>query len=137
MAQYQLNLKNLQELDNGKCAAAFNHAIRSIVADINDRPADRAKRKAVLTVMATPILHRESAVLENVNIQFRIEAKTPVRQTSEYPMKPTNDGLLLFQSESPFDPNQMGLPYEPAAESVNGDGEDDSAEGDEPEVESI
>jgi hypothetical protein len=112
MPQHQLTLITIGSLDNGKIVAAVDHELRQIVRDIVDRPGDRAKRKVQLVIEAVPILDRESGALDTIGLRFRISSATPVRQSVEYPMLPTNSGRLLFQEHSPTNPRQTELPYE-------------------------
>lgn len=111
MSQMQFNLKNLQELDNGKVMAMVNHSLRQIVADISDRPADKAKRKMVMEVVMTPRNDKERGVNDGANVTFIIKTLVPVRQTLEYPMLADRDHRLYFQPHSPDDPRQADLPY--------------------------
>lgn len=124
----QLNLTNLVDLDNGKVVAAFNHALRQILADISDRPGDRTKRKAVLTVIATPRIDKDLSVLDGSDIQFQVKAQIPVRQSKPYPMLLTADNTAMFQPESPDNPRQAALPYTTNVDRSTGEviGDDDA-----------
>jgi hypothetical protein len=113
MPQMQMTLDNLRELHGGRAALAFDHALKQIVSDIIDRPGEKSKRKVVFTVEGTPILDKTTAVLDNVGIQIKVVTGIPTRQTQVYPMKVTGDGVLLFQSNSPNDPDQHDLPFIP------------------------
>ena len=131
MPPVQLTLRNLHELDNGKCSTAVNHAIRQIMADIADRPADKAKRKVHFSIVATPRLSKDTGVLDGVDTQFIIKTSIPVRQTSVYPMNLDRDHIPNFQRHSPHDPNQNDLPWkEPQGEINKETGEVVGAEAD-------
>lgn len=111
MPELQLTLKNIQDLDRGKAALTFNHAVRAAIRDVTDRPGDKSKRRVLMQVNFTPKLDKTTGVLDTVLVQFQVVTKIPVQQTLEYPMLPAADGVLHFQSESPMDPRQPSLPF--------------------------
>lgn len=111
MPQKQLAIANLQDLDGGRAASEFNYALQQIVTDVIERSGDRSRRKVILTVDAEPIIDKATGALDNISVQFQIQTRIPHRQTRQYPMLPTRDGLLLFQTGSPLDPRQNDLPY--------------------------
>lgn len=112
MAEHRLTLEVLCKLDMGKVAHAVDHELKQVVRDIIDRPGDKAKRKVVLMIEATPTLDKDTAQLDTIGVRFKVKSSTPERQSMEYPMLPTNSGGLLFQELSPMDPRQTELPYE-------------------------
>lgn len=107
--QKQFNLSNLSELDGGKANVAITHAIRQIVADINDRPGDKANRKVTIEIIGRPVLADDTAVLDTVNIQIKVKTSVPIRQTREYPMLASKENFLMFSPESPNDPRQQSM----------------------------
>jgi hypothetical protein len=109
--ELQLTLKNIQDLDGGKAALTFNHAVRAAIRDLTDRPGDKSKRRVLMQVNLTPKLDRTTGALDTVLVQFQVVTKIPVQQTLEYPMLPAGDGVLHFQPESPLDPRQPGLDF--------------------------
>lgn len=106
----QLTIANLQELDRGKVALAVNQAIRQCVRDIEERPFDKTKRKVQLVIEASPILEKNTGVLDTVGIEFQVQAKLPVQRSTTYPMLARDDGVLTFQPHSPKDPRQTSFP---------------------------
>ena len=126
----QFNLTNLADLDNGKANLAINHALKQIVNDIRERPADKAKRKVVLTVEMAPTLDPHTAVLDTIGVQLKIKTSVPVRQTISYPMLATQDDTLRFVPGSPLDPRQqvLNFPESQEAPTAEEDDEDDVQE---------
>lgn len=114
----QFNMNNLNDLDQGKAHTAIQHAIAQAVRDVWDRPAEKAKRKVVVTYEFTPGLDPDTAALDVVNMQIKIKTGIPDRHTIGYPMLPTQEGALLFEPGSPMNPRQGTLPF-------NRDQEDD------------
>ncbi len=110
MPRMKLSLNALKDLDLGKASLAFTHLLRKVVDDINDRPGCRAKRIIKMDCFITPVLDKDSACLDTCDVQFIFDHKLPKLQSIEYSMIPTRDGALLFESLSPDDPRQPGLP---------------------------
>lgn len=123
----QFNLTNLAELDNGKGNLAINHALKQIVNDIRERPADKAKRKVILNIEMVPVLDPNTAVLDTVGVQIKIKTSVPVRQTMMYPMLATGDDTLRFVPGSPLDPRQQAFEFQPE-ETVAEEDEDDEVQ---------
>lgn len=126
--QLPLTLQNLEMLDQGKIAVAFNQALRAARMDIQDRPGDPAKRKVVFTVEMEPKLEKETAQLDLIDHRFHVETKLPKRSTVAYPIQPAGEGDGYFRPESPNDPRQFDLytgPQTPSddAAPAAGDGE--------------
>ncbi len=121
----QFNLTNLAELDNGKANLAINHALKQIVNDVRERPADKAKRKVILNIEMVPVLDPQTAVLDMVGVQIKIKTSVPVRQTMTYPMLATGDDTLRFMPGSPLDPRQQVLEFPGSQEVSTADDEDE------------
>lgn len=122
--QQALRIDTLAQLDGAKIVAAVDHELRQCVRDINDRPGDKAARVVNMQIRLVPVLDKQTGVLDSVHVQFRINSKTPIRQSAEYPMLGTNEGALLFQPHSPTDPRQRELPFQPGAGPAGAGGED-------------
>lgn len=106
----QMNFSNIADIDKGKVALVLNHALRQIFRDCQDRPGDKGKRKVVFTITATPVVDKDTNAHESTDLKFSVDARLPIRVSSDYPMVPAQDGTLLFQPHSPKDPRQMPLP---------------------------
>lgn len=110
MGEFQFNVSNLQEVDNGKAALMINHELRNAVRDVTGRPNDKTARRVHVLFEIAPILDRDSGSLDTVGVTVKATTKLPNRQTASYPMIAARDGTLKFQSSSPFDPRQRELP---------------------------
>jgi hypothetical protein len=117
----QFTLSSIRDIDRGKIELAINHALKQCVLDIEDRPGDKAKRKVTIQIEMTPQLDKNLAVLDTVAVQFRVATAIPVRQSSIYPMLPSDDGVVMFQPDSMFDPRQSTFAFPtPPASSLRG-----------------
>lgn len=130
-----LTLTSIGDIDRGRVALAFNHALRMATLDVQDRPADKAKRKVQLTVELTPELDKDSGVLDTIGTEFVIKTTVPVRRSASYPMLPTNDGKQIFRPASPFDPRQEAFAFADLPPGMNpATGEVDDDEGEEARI---
>jgi hypothetical protein len=115
----QLNYRNIALVDQGKVEMAMNHAIKSAIRDVIDRPADKGKRTASLKITMTPELDEDTAVLDTIGFQFAIALTVPTRRNAApYPMLPHADGTVTFQPASPKDPRQQNMFVEDEAGSL-------------------
>lgn len=122
-----LVLANIQDIDRGRVALAFNQALQIATQDCINRPGDKGARKIQLTVELKPQLDKETSALDTISTEFVIKTTVPVRRSAAYPMLPLNDGKMVFQPGSPFDPRQStfnfaGSEHQPAE---SDDDEDD------------
>ncbi len=111
MAKQQLSLATLQQVDNGKINAAFDHELKRIIEDCHDRPAMDKPRKLVLEVSVTPNQSTDSdqVYCSSVAMQIRVDAKIPGRRTKVYTMETKPSGTAFFNADAPEDPNQMTI----------------------------
>jgi len=121
MARRMLSLAELKNLDLGKVEAAFRVELGKIVADLCDRPEDPTKRTLSLKLSLWP----EDVVAgatETVSVVFTLESRIPKRTTRVHNMRVSGDKCLVFNSESPDNPDQRTLdelvepPESPGAE---------------------
>jgi len=112
MARRIFSLGEMINLDMGKIDAAFRMEMQRAVEDILDRPEDDADR----TVMLKMKLRPEDVAQGNVDtvcVGFELDLKLPKKSTRAYSMRVcktrSHAASLLFNSESPDDPNQMTL----------------------------
>jgi hypothetical protein len=130
-----MTLQAIGEIDKGRVALAFNHAMRLVGKDIGDRPGDPTKRKVIFTVELRPVIDKDTGALDEVENEFTVAVSVPKRRSAPYPMVLTDDGRQLFQPGSPFDPRQDTFSFvaAPPPEGVNpdtgeiaGDADDDN-----------
>lgn len=106
-----LTLQTIGDLDRGKVALAFNHALRVATLDVLDRPADKTARKVTLTVELRPKLDKHSAALDVIENEFIIKTTVPNQRSASYPMVADQEGRQIFKPGSPFDPRQGAFPF--------------------------
>jgi hypothetical protein len=105
MGLKQFDLAAIAEIDAGRIAVAFNHALRRCESDCLDRPGLKTRRTVTLTVALEPVLEGAGG-LDSVNTSFSVAEKCPKRDSTAYNMKLTRDGLA-FNELSPEDVDQM------------------------------
>ena len=110
MSLIQLSLETLKDLDGGRPALAFQHAVESAVLDCKDRPMDDRVRKITLEFNLKPV-PEESDVpgvycLANVEGDFKIKTAWPNRQTKTYSFGLNRQGKLFFSEASPDNVDQ-------------------------------
>ena len=112
MARKMFSMAELINLDMGKIDAAFRIEQTRAVEDIMDRPEDDGERVITLKMRMKP----EDVVqghVDTVSVGFDLDLKVPKKTTRAYSMRviktKSNPAGLLFNSESPDDPNQFTL----------------------------
>ena len=125
----QLNFRNIALLDNGKIELVMNHALRSVIADVQARPADKGARSVMLKITARPSLDETTAALDTIAVTCEVSTKTPTRRNARpYKVLPMRDGTAVFQPQSPDDPRQQPL-FRPVADTPPIDTTEDAAPG--------
>ena len=111
MNQETFNLANLPKVDFGKVSAAFDHELKSLVKDCDDRPLDDKARTLTLKVSLKPQADTtgNSAICDSIAVEFEVQGKIPVRRTKVYVMKPKQDGSLAFHPDLADDPDGSTL----------------------------
>lgn len=106
MAQAELDLESLGELDSGNAKLIINAALREAVADLDDRGRDGKERQAVITVR----MRQSDAGLAVVHVEAH--AKVPARRTGgTIGMLAHQNGRsrVHFQKFDPRDPAQRTI----------------------------
>lgn len=104
----ELNLANMDELDDGRVAAAFQKNVKDAVLDCIDRPTDKNPRVVTLELKLTPVPTSDGAVveLEGADGSFKVKLKVPERKSKTYNFRTNKKGQLAFSSESPENADQ-------------------------------
>jgi hypothetical protein len=103
----KLSMQTIQEVDDGRIAAAFNIALERAIADLDDRGADKKTRKIALTVTLKPVV--QEGQVEEIEADFQVITKTPALQSRTYRMQPRGGKSLLFNAAAPENANQGTL----------------------------
>lgn len=100
-----LDLAAINEMDNGRYAAAFNHELEQVINDCYNRPGDGAARKVALVFTVKP-KEFNSGLCESVTTGLEIKSSLPSRKKTGMVMKITDERHVVFNDESFDDPNQ-------------------------------
>lgn len=103
-----MNLTNLEQLDDGRVAAAFIREIKRVADDMMDRPGDANKRTVALEFTLTPVVD-DAGSCDGARGEFQIKSKVPNRKSKTYGFDVRKNGVLAFSVESPTDPDQTTL----------------------------
>ena len=108
MSVLQFTLKNLEDLDGGKGAVAFEQHVRRAALDCMDRPGDKAARKVVLEVTLIPVMEA-GGDCTTVDAQIKVSSAVPKHQTKPYSFGLRRGGMLVFNPDSVDNVNQTTL----------------------------
>lgn len=98
-----LELKTLEDLDDGRPVRAFMAELKRAIADCMDRPGDKNAREVTLQMKLKPTVDEEGNC-ERVQAEFHTKCKVPIRKTRPYSFecRKAKDGpMLVFSSTSP------------------------------------
>jgi hypothetical protein len=113
MPQKKLSLETLGDLDHGAAGAIINREIAIAVDDTDDRGDDGLSRKVVILLT----LKKQKNGL--VHTKVETTAQVPKRATNETvsALRRQADGksTILFQEDSPDNPEQETLPFDAAS----------------------
>jgi hypothetical protein len=111
MGKQALSLSSLEKIDNGKINAAFDHELKRVIEDCNDRPGMNKPRKLVLELILLPNCgtDKDQLYCESVSAQIRVEGKIPGRKTKVYTLETKPSGSAFFNADAPENPNQMTI----------------------------
>lgn len=104
----QLTLASLNVLDHGVVAKAFQKHLDRLVKDMQDRPADKTKRKLTIEFTFAPVMD-EDRELESVRSEVEFKSKVPVMRSREMSFGVKRTGQLYFAPDSPDNPDQRSL----------------------------
>lgn len=99
MPLVELNLKSLDELDEGRVATAFVHELKRVVLDCMDRPGDKSARNVSLVFKLTPVIADDGSC-ESANGEFAIHSSTPKRKSKTYNFAVNKKGHLGYSQHS-------------------------------------
>lgn len=105
MPMVELSLSSMQELDDGRVAAAFIAELKRVVLDCIDRPGDSSARKVQLLFTLTPVI-ADDGTCESAFGEFKIKSAVPDRKTKGYSFNVNKKGHLIYSSTSPDNVDQ-------------------------------
>jgi len=118
----ELTLQNIEALDFGKAARAFQLALRRAVDDCNDRPADNRARKITFQLELKPVKEIEGNCISCAGARgtFQVRCKIPDYQTEEVDFGVKSNGIIYFSEESPKDHRQSTMAFDEGDEDNRG-----------------
>ena len=111
MSLMRFSLESMKELDGGKALEQFQEAVRRIVRDCIERPADKRKRVATLQLVPVPVPTIEGNTIDcdGTKGAFQCKVTLPQWETSPVDFGVQQSGDLIFNPDSPRDHKQMTL----------------------------
>lgn len=111
MPKQVLKLSTLGEIDSGTVGVEFRNALKTISADLSQRPHLEKYRELNLKIKTKPIVNKQSSAggLDEVEFDWEIQTKVPAVGGKELRLSPQADGTLSFHSDLPNDPNDETL----------------------------
>jgi len=95
----QFTLDNLNDLDGGKAALAFEHHVRRAALDCMDRPGDDKARTVTLQVSLKPVMEPGGDCVE-VEAQIHAKSTVPPHKTKPYSFGLRKNGVLVFNPDA-------------------------------------
>ena len=113
-------MEQLAQIDGGRIGVLFQHHLRRIVGDLEDRPANRTPRKMEIVLEFTPDSAADDGLLDGAKMDVQIRTKVPVHRSKVLDFG-VRDGELRFNETSPDDHRVRDLPGmdEPQTEETN------------------
>lgn len=87
---------NLAKIDQGRVAAALDDALKQVLADCDDRPTLKAKRKVTLKIEIVPVADQSGQNLADIETKFVVgEPTIPVRESRVYQFQAAKHGDIV------------------------------------------
>jgi len=107
MALKQLVLKNLDKINGGIIAAAFDKEVQRMALDCEDRPGDKTARTVTLVVKMVPVLVQRDC--ERLKTTVHVKSASPEYKTGEIDCGLRREGMVTFNPDSEDNVNQGTL----------------------------
>jgi len=105
-------LKNLHLLGDGDLERDFEVTLASLVKDCTARPSIEKLREVKLVVQLKPKVNQDGTC-DDVIVSVQVASKALAKQVSPYVMRATVNGGLKYSPDSPTNPDQASLDYDP------------------------
>ena len=102
-------LKTIGLLDFGIIDEAFTKDLQRVVQDCLERPMDGKPRKVSIVFSIAPEKKPDMRDCDSVTVECEVTSTVPKKRTQVYTMTPTVGGQLLFNPDTPEDPDQATL----------------------------
>lgn len=107
----KFGLAALAKIDGERIAIAFEQALRRVVQDCEDRPAEKTERKLSLTLSVKPRLDPDG-MCDDCDVQMSVTDSVPKRKSKIYNMAMKKGGHLLFNDDSLDNVEQETMDFE-------------------------
>jgi hypothetical protein len=105
MPKQVLSLHTIKDIDFGLVAAAFDLEMQRVVKDLQDRPMDGKKRKVAIIFTIASLDERG----DSIGVEAQVKSAIPDRVTRPYEMRTQQDGRIVFNPETPENPEQTTI----------------------------
>ena len=104
----QMTIGSLEELDDGRMAAAFLLHLKRLIQDCHDRPTEKKPRKLLMEMTLKPVIESDGGIVEceGANTDFKFRSKIPDHCSKTYSLRTNKNGQASFSSESPDNADQ-------------------------------
>jgi len=107
----ELTLSTIKDLDP-RIETVVSQDIKRAIRDCKERPEEGKPRKVMLQIKITPVF--EDGMCDDVNFQFFVDGKNPVRRTRLYRCGVKKQSFMpFFSPDNPEDISQPGFFQEP------------------------
>lgn len=105
---YALTSGTLAKLDGGRAGVALDSALRQAVKDCLDRPGDERARKVTMEFQVTPVMELidNQVSCEGAKGVYKVRVKVPDRESGLLDFGVRNNGMLVFNENSPANHRQ-------------------------------
>ena len=108
MAVKQLKLQTLADFNGGKVAAAFDHHVKRVIEDCDDRPGETKARKITLEVEVVPRILQDGAATD-CEITAKVKSTVPAHIAAPVVCQIRRGGIAAFNDLSEDNPHQRTL----------------------------
>jgi len=112
MTMHVLTLAELNKLDGGVVALAFEQAMERAIADCEDRPGEEKPRKVNLQCELVPVRDGETGGLDTIAFVYQVKDTVPTRKSRVFNGAVRVTGgqrRLVYSDESPGNVHQRSI----------------------------
>lgn len=106
MALMKLDLSTLHEFDNGRLKAAFERAMKTVIADCRDRGALDKTRKVVIEFAVWPSQPDHTGEVDTLAMEYQVKATIPALSRDSLSLGIRKNNELVFNNDSPGNVDQ-------------------------------
>lgn len=109
MAFVQLTIGSLEELHDGRLAAAFLLHLKRLIQDCHDRPGEKKARKMAMQITVTPVVEVGDSIVECIgaDAEFTFKSAIPDHRSKAINLRTNKNGQASFSAESEDNADQL------------------------------